>query len=148
MTKEGPEKYKRIEAETGIRTTLTEVLIAAEEERRIEMELQGKIGSTGMRVEFGWMKRDEVAAKGLYEGMEVASDLVPCTFDDKEACMTVIMFSAQHPVDFHEYGMSVTLTEVTDKVPYIATLQVYHAFYKYLRLHSLGRPKDEQPSSE
>lgn len=119
-----------------------------QEEKERAMEVHHKHGRTGMRIEFGWMKRDEIQAKRLYnEGMEMESDLVPCRFDDKEATMTVIMFSAQHPVDYHEYGMSVTLTEVTDEVPFVAILSVYRAFYEYLRDHSLGKETNE-PRSE
>lgn len=119
--------------------------IKLEEKQR--MELYHKLSRTAMRVEFMWMKQDEIAAKRLYEARGIESDLVPCSFDDKDACVTMVAFTAFHPVDFHEYGLRITLTEVTDTVPYVTALSVYHAFYEYLRDHSMGKDANE-PSGE
>jgi hypothetical protein len=66
--------------------------------------------------------------------------LVPCNKD--EATMTQFVFSSIHPVDLHEFGLSLAVTGVVDEVGSHYWFKVEKAMEKYLADHPDGETVD------
>ena len=80
-----------------------------------------------------WKPGDEVNEDG-------DATLVPC--DKADATQTMFCLSSVHPVDHHEFGLSLIVTDVADEIGEHYMFVALQAMDKYLAEHPDGETVD------
>ncbi len=77
-----------------------------------------------------------------YEGE--GDDLVEIMCPKDEATSTHFVYTALHPVDGHEYGLMLSLTEVVDEIPEHLHNEGVGALERYMTEHPDGKDKNDE----
>ena len=88
-----------------------------------------------MRIEHMHM-RNANKALVLEEGVDVPVDFVPCAFEDADITMWV--FTDIHPVDRHEFGLSLTVAPAERDLDARRYKYAVDALVRYLEEHPDG----------